>query len=114
MAAVDKSYWEHNSDQLTTIDPMSIVQFPPPTATQRASDYTVPEVDSTLEYPCDLGLDSLRPIAPKEVTTNGWSTVSRLVFPMSPLAMPNGDEEREVKLPHRRRAIADEAFRFDI
>jgi hypothetical protein len=113
LVTVDRSYWEHNSDELATIDPMAIVQFARSTATQRASDYTTSEVDSTPEYPCDLGLGSLRPIAPKEVTANRWSTASRLVFSMGPLAMPNWDEEREVKVPHRRRAIADNVFRFD-
>jgi hypothetical protein len=110
LAVVDRSDWEHNSDELATIDPMAIVQFAPSTATQRASDYTTSEADSTPEYPCDLGLGSLRPIAPKEVPANRWSTASRLVFPMGPLAMPNRDEEREVKVPHRRRAIADDVF----
>jgi hypothetical protein len=60
-AAVDGSHLEHNSAELTTIDPMSIVQFPPPTATQRASYYAMPAADPTLEYPCDLGLGPLHP-----------------------------------------------------
>jgi hypothetical protein len=115
LAAVDRTHWEHNSDELTTIDPMAIVQFPPPTATQRASGYTIPEADSTLECPCDLGLSTLHPFAPQEVTANRWSPDTRLAFPMGPLAMPNWDEERKVKFPfpHRRRATVDNVSRFD-
>jgi len=99
LAAIDITYWEH-SDELTTIDPMSIFQVLPPTATQRASDHTIPEGGSTLEYHCDLGLGSLRPVAPKAVTVDRWSTTSGLVFTsMDPLAMPAWNEEREVWVP---------------
>jgi len=100
LAAVDRTYWEHNSDELAAIDPMSPV--PPPMATQRASDHMVPASGSTLEYSCDLGLGSLGPVAPKEVTADRWSTTLSLVSPsisMDPLAVPAWNEEREVRLP---------------
>jgi len=97
LAAVDRSYWGHNSDELAAIDPMSIGQFLPPTATQRASHHTMPEGDSTLKYPCDLGLGSLHPVVPNEATADRWNTTSSLVFPsMDPLVMPEWNEEREV------------------
>jgi len=100
LPTVDRSYWEHNSDELAAIDPMSILagfQFPPPTATQRAS---MPEGDSTIEYSCDVGPSSLHPVAPIEVTADRWSTTSSRVFPsMDPLTMLTWDEEREVRVP---------------
>jgi len=105
LAAVDRTHWEHNSDELAAIDPMFPVanlQFLPPMATQRASDHMMPASDSTLEYSCDLGLGSLRPVAPKEVTADRWSTTLGLVSPsisMDPLAAPAWNEEREVRLP---------------
>jgi len=105
LAAVDRTYWEHNSDELAAIDPMSPManlQFLPPTATQRASDHMVPAGDSTLESSCDLGLGSLQPVAPKEVTVDRWGTTLSLVSPsisMDPLAVPAWNEEREVRLP---------------
>jgi len=103
LAAVHRTHWEHNSDELAVIDPMSLVanfQFPPPTATQRASDHTMPAGDSALGSFCDLGVGSLHPVAPKEVTADRWSTASSLVSPsMDPLAVPAWDEEREVRLP---------------
>jgi hypothetical protein len=103
LAAVDSSYWEHNSDQLITIDPMSIVanfQFLLPTTTQRASDHTG---NSTLEYSCDLSLGSLHPVVPQEVTADRWSTTSSLVFPsVDPLAVLAWNEETEVRLPQLR------------
>jgi len=93
LAAVDRSYWGHNSDELAAIDPMSIFQFLPSTATQGASDHTMPEDDATLKYPCDPGLGSLHPVVPKGVTADS----SSLVFPsMDPLVMPEWNEEREV------------------
>ena len=100
LPAVDRSYWEHNSDELAAIDPMSILagfQFPPTTATQRASK---PEGDSTIEYSCDMCPSSPHPVAPIEVTADRWSTTSSRVFPsMEPLAMLAWDEEREVRVP---------------
>jgi len=105
LAAVDRTYREHNSDELAAIDPMSPVanlQLLPPMATQRASGHMMPASDSTLEYSCDLGLASLRPIAPKEVTADRWGTTLSLVPPsisMDPLAVPAWNEEREVRLP---------------
>jgi len=100
LTSIGVSYWGHNSNELAAIDPMSIFQFLPPTATQRASDHTMPEGDSTLEYLCDLGLGSLHPVAPKEVTTDRWNTTSSLVFPsMAPLVMLAWNEEREVWVP---------------
>jgi len=103
LTALDRAYWEHNSDELAAIDPKSIVanfQFPPPTATQRASDHTTPTGASTLEYSCNLGMGSLHPVAPKEVTVDRWSTTPRLVPPsMDPLAVPAWNEVREVRLP---------------
>ena len=100
LPAVDRSYWEHNSDELAAIDPMSIVagfQFPPPTGTQRAS---TPEGDSTIEYSCDAGPSCLQPVAPIEVTADRWCTTSSRVFPsMDPLTMLEWDEEREVRVP---------------
>jgi len=96
LAAISITYWEH-SDELTMIDPMSNFQVLPPTATQRASDHTIPEGGSTLEYLCGLGLGSLHPVAPKAVTVDRCSTTSGLVFTsMDPLAMPAWNEEREV------------------
>jgi len=104
LAAVHRTYWEHNSDELAAIDPMSLVanfQFLPPTATQRASDHTMSAGDSTLGSSCDLGLGSLHPVAPKEVTADRWSTTSSLVSsPVDPLAVPAWNEESEVRLPH--------------
>ena len=103
LAAVDRTYWEHNSDELAAIDPMSLgvnFQFLPPTATQRAPDHTMPAGDSTLGSSCDLGVGSLHPMAPKEVTADRWSTTSSLVSTsMDPLAVPTWNEEREVRLP---------------
>jgi len=103
LAAVYRTYWEHNSNELAAIDPMSIVanfQFLPPTATQRASDHTMPACNSALEYSCDADLGSLHPVAPKEVTADRWSTTSSIVPPsMDPLAVPAWNEEREVRLP---------------
>jgi len=100
LPTVDRSYWEHNSNQLAAIDPMSILagfQFPPPTATQRASTL---EENSTIEYSCDMGPSSLHPVAPIEVTADRWGTTSSRVFPsMGPLAMLAWDEEREVRVP---------------
>jgi len=80
LAIVDKSYWGHNSDELTTIDPMSIVQSLPHAETQGGSDHTVPEGDPAFEYPYDLGLGSLHPVPPEEVTANRWSAAPSLVF----------------------------------
>jgi len=103
LAAVDITYWEHNSDELAAIDPMSLVanfQFLPPTAIQRASDHTMPAGDSTLGSSSDLGVGSLHPMAPKEATADRWSTTSSIVCPsMGPLAVPAWNEEREVRLP---------------
>jgi len=100
LPTVDRSHWEYNSDELAAIDPMSILagfQFPPPTATQRAS---MPEGNSIIEYSCDVGPSSLHPVAPIEATTERWSTTSSRVFPsMDPLAMLAWDEEREVRVP---------------
>ena len=100
LPAVDRSYWEHNSDELAAIDPMSIVagfQFSPPTTTQRAS---IPEGESAIEYSGDMGPSSLHPVAPMEVTADRWSTTSSRVFPsMDPLAMLAWDEERKVRVP---------------
>ena len=105
LAAVHRTYWEHNSDELAAIDPMSPVanlQFLPPMATQRASGHMMPAGDSTFESSCDRGLGSLHPVAPKEVTADRWSTTLSLVSPaisMDPLAVPAWNEEREVRLP---------------
>jgi len=103
LAAVDRAYWEHNSDELAAIDPMSLVanlQFLPPTATQRASDHMMSAGDSTLEYSCNRGLGSLNPMAPMEATADRWSATSNIVSrSMDPLAMPAWHEEREVRLP---------------
>jgi hypothetical protein len=96
--------------------PMSIVagfQFLPPTPAQRASHHTMPEGDSTLEYPLGSG-----PGFPASRGSDGghrdrWSTTSSLVFPsMDPLAMPAWDEEREVKVPQPEASYTDNAFRF--
>ena len=103
VAAVDRPYWGYNSDELAKIDPMCVVAgfpFLPPTATQRPSDHTVPEVDSTLEFPWAPDLGSLRPVAPIGVTADRWSGDSSLVFPlMDPLAVPAWNGEIEVKVP---------------
>jgi len=103
LAAVDTTYWGHNSDELAAIDPMSLVanfQFLPPTATQRASDHTMSAGNSTFESSRDLGVGSLHPVAPKEVTADRWGTTSSIVSPsMDPLAVPAWNEEREVRLP---------------
>ena len=103
LAAVHRTYWEHNSDELAAIDPMSLVanfQFLPPTATQRASDHTMPAGDPTLGSSCDLDVGSLHPVAPKEVTADRWNTASSLVSPsMDPLAVPAWNENRDVRLP---------------
>ena len=100
LPVVGRSYWEHDSNELAAIDPMSILagfQFPPPTATQRAS---MPEGNSIIEYSCDVGPSSLHPVAPIEATTERWSTTSSRVFPsMDPLAMLAWGEEREVRVP---------------
>jgi len=51
LTAVDRPHWEHNSNELTTIGPISIVakfQFRPPTATWTKSDHAMPDGDSTL------------------------------------------------------------------
>jgi hypothetical protein len=75
-------------------------QVLPPMTTQRASDHTMPESDSTLEFPWVPGLGSLHPVAPIEVTADRWSTTSSLLFPsMDPLVMPACNKEREVKVP---------------
>jgi hypothetical protein len=101
--AVDRSYWEHNSHELTRIGPMAIVpsfQSLPPITTQRASGHIMSEGDSTLEFPWVLGLGSLRPVAPIEVTADRWSTSPSLVFPsMDPVIMPAWKEVREVNVP---------------
>ena len=101
LAAVDRTYWEHNSDELAAIDPMSLVanfQFLPPTATQRTSYHTIPAGDSTLGSSCDLGEGSLHP---KGATADRRGTTSSLVFPsMDPLAVAAWNEESEVSLPH--------------
>ena len=100
LAAVDGSYWEHNSDELAKVDPISIVtgfEFLPPTATQRASDHTIPKGDSTLEFSCDSGLGSLHPMAPIEVAADRWSTTPSLVF--DPPVMSAWNEAGEVKVP---------------
>ena len=108
-AAVDRPYWGYNSDELAKIDPMSVFRYLPPTATQRPSSRTTPEVDSTLEFPRGLDLDSLHTLAQMGVPAYGWSAHSGLVFPsMDPLAMPVWNEE--VK---QRRATTDDIFRFD-
>jgi len=103
LAAVDRTYWEHNSDELAAIDPMSLVanfHFLPPTATQRASDHTMSAGDSTLESSCDLGVGSLHPVAPKVVAADRWSTTSSLISPsIDPLAVRAWNEESEVRLP---------------
>jgi len=84
LPAIDRFSWEHNSDESYTINPISIVanfQSLPTEVTQRASDHTVPEGGSALEYPCDRGLGPLGPVAPMEATTDQWSTTSSFVFP---------------------------------
>ena len=103
VAAVDRPYWGYNSDELAKIDPMCVVTgFPllPPTATQRLSDHTIPEVYSTLEFPWAPDLGSLRPVASMGVTADRWSADSSLVFPsMDPFAVPAWNGEIEVKVP---------------
>jgi hypothetical protein len=97
LAAVDRSYWEYNSNELTTMGPMSIVagfQILPPMATQGASDHTIPEGDSTLEFPWVPGLGSWCPVAPIQVTADRRSATS-----MDPLAAAAWSEEIEVKVP---------------
>ena len=122
VAAVDRSYWGYNSDELAKIDPMCVVagfRFLPPTATQRLSDHTMPEVDSTLEFPWGPDLGSLHLVAPMGVTAMGvtaerWSADSNLVLPsLDPLAVPEWNGEIEVKVPNQRRATTDHIFRFD-
>ena len=81
LPAVARSYWEHNGNELAASGPKSIVagfQFPPPTATQRAS---MPEGEFIIEYSCDMGPSSLHPGAPIEATAERWSTKSSRVFP---------------------------------
>ena len=101
--ALDRPYWGYNSDELAMIDPLCVVAgfpFLPPTATQRSSDHTMPEVDSTLEFPWVPDLGSLRPVAPMGVTADKWSADSSLVVPsVNPLAVPAWNGEVEVKVP---------------
>ena len=122
VAAVDRPYWGYNSDELAKIDPMCVVagfRFLPPTATQRPSDHTMPEVDSTLEFPCGPVLGSRHLVRPMGVTTMGviaerWSADSSLVFPsLDPLAVPAWNGEMEVRYSNQRRATTDDIFRFD-
>jgi len=113
LAAVDRSYWGHNSDELAAIDPMSIGQFLPPTATQRAPGHAMPEGHSTLEYPCDLGLGSLHPVVPKEVTADRWNTTSSLVFFINgPISHAGTERTKRGGYLNERRALADNVFRF--
>ena len=113
--AFDRPYWGYNSDELAKIDPMCpIAGFPflPPTATQRPSDHTMPEVDSThstLEFLWGPDLGSLHTVAQMGVTAFGWSANSGLAFPsMDPLAMPVWNQE--VK---QRRATTEDIFGLD-
>ena len=103
IAAVDRPHWGYNSDELAKIDPMCVVAgfpFLPPMATQRPSDYTMPEVDSTLELPWAPDLGSLRPVALMGVIADKWSADSSLVFPSAdPVAVPAWNREIEVKVP---------------
>ena len=58
------------------------------------------EGDSTTEYPWDLDLGSLHPVAPMEAIADRWVTTSSLVFPSTdPLAMREWNEVREVNVP---------------
>ena len=103
VAAIGKPYQGHNSDELAKIDPMCVVAgfpFLPPTATERPSDHTMSEVDSTLGFPWGPDLGPLHPVAAMGVTADKWSTDSSLVFPsMDPVAKPACNEEIEVKVP---------------
>ena len=94
---------EHSSDELAKVDPMSIItgfRFPPPTATQRASDHTMLRGDPTHELPWGSDLGSLPPVTPMAVAADRWSITSSLVFPsMDPLVMPAWNEAGEVKVP---------------
>ena len=112
VAAVDRSYWGYNSDELAKIDPMCVAagfRFLPPTAAQRPSEDKVPEIDPILEFPWGPVLGSRHLVAPMgmgitamEVTAERWSADSSLVFPsLDPLAVPAWDGEIEVKVPTR-------------
>ena len=84
LPAADIPYWgPSRSDQLATTDPTSSVAgFP------------------TLDFPWVPDLDSLHRMASSEVIADRWSNNPGLVFPsMDPLAMPEWNEEREVKVP---------------
>ena len=70
------------------------------TVAQRAPGHMTPEGDSTTEFFWDPDLSSLHPLAPIKGTADKWSTTPSLVFPsMDPLAIPEWNEEKEVKVP---------------